>query len=180
MTIQATINKSPSLDMKAQVSFGRKALQELRILVKSRPNPVIINGKRYLEFCDWQILGTFFGITASVQSTEEIWLESLPKKYDETISPITWKQVGGFKARAVALKDGQEISAAEAECMFEEPNWKNKPRFTLRSMAETRAMAKCLRNVLQWVVKLPDEKGVPMADDIADEAAEEIDKKQLL
>lgn len=178
MTTEKIESKSPTIDMKAQIAFGRKALRELRVLVKSRPNPVIINGKRYLEFCDWQILGTFFGITASVKSTEEIWQESLPKDYDG--QKITWKQVAGFKARAVALKDGQEISAAEAECMFEEPNWKSKPRFTLRSMAETRALAKCLRNVLQWVVKLPDEKGTPIADDIADESAEEIDKKQML
>jgi hypothetical protein len=46
------------------------------------------------------------------------------------------------------------ISAAEAQCTVEEANWKNKELWQLRSMAQTRACAKALRNVLAWIVVL--------------------------
>lgn len=159
------------VDMKAQITFGRQALHELRLLVRNRTDPVIINGKRYLEFCDWQILGAFFGTTAYVVSTEEI-TEDVPSK---NIPGWTYKKVIGFLARAEAWQNGSVLSAAEAECMFDERNWKNKPRFQVRSMAETRACARVLRQCLQWVVKLPDEKGQPPAakEVFADESAEE-------
>lgn len=38
--------------------------------------------------------------------------------------------------------------------MQDEPNWRGKPLFQLKSMAQTRACAKALRNVLAWVVVL--------------------------
>lgn len=161
----------PEVEMKAQIAFGRQALNELRLIVRNRTNPVIINGKRYLEFADWQILGTFFGISAYITETREI-TEEVPL---ETM-PVTVRKIIGFWARAEAWKNGKPISAAEAECMYDEPNWKNKPRFQLRSMSETRACAKVLRQVLQWVVKLTGDNGSkpPVPDeDFADESAEE-------
>ena len=77
MVLPAVTNKlngeqPPEVSMKAQITFGRKALAELRILVRNRPDPVVINGKRHLEFCDWQILGAFFGVSAYVVETKEI------------------------------------------------------------------------------------------------------------
>jgi len=92
----------------------------------------------------------------------------------KNVPGLTFKKPIGFWARAEARLDGKVLSAAEAECMFSEPNWAKKPRFQLRSMAETRACARVLRQCLQWVVKLPDEKGDPMAPELGDEAAEEI------
>lgn len=164
-----------TVDMKAQIAFGRKALSELRILIRNRPDPVIINKKRYLEFVDWQILGSFFGITAFVESSEEILEEQPPTDG----APFTFKKLIGFKARAKAIKDGDvmhPLSAAEAECMMDEKNWSAKPRFQVRSMAETRACAKAMRNVLQWVTKLPDEKTGQPIEEFGDISAEEADQ----
>ncbi len=156
MTIQ---NVTP----KDMVNQGKVALKELVAIVKNRPDKLVVGGKQYLFYPDWQLLGAFFSITASVISTEE-----LTKEIPSETGKFTLKEVIGFKARAVALKDGVEVSAAEAECLFEEKNWTGKMRFTLRSMAQTRACAKALRNCLGWVVKLPDSK-------IADEVAEEVE-----
>ena len=174
MNLPATQEKGngtvTTTDMRAQIAFGRSALNELRLIVRNRPNPVIINNKRYLEFCDWQILGAFFGITPYVVETREI---TRPKRGE--LSDMTVLEVIGFVARAEARQNGNVLSAAEAECMMDEPNWRKKPRFQVRSMAETRACARVLRQCLQWVVKLPDEKGgtPPPAENFADEAAEE-------
>jgi hypothetical protein len=70
--------------------------------------------------------------------------------------------VRGFTARAVAIRaDGFELSAAESECLTDEPNWANKPSFQLKSMAQTRACGKALRNVLAWVVVLAGYRPTP-------------------
>ncbi len=146
--------------------IGKKALKELKALVQHRPDKLVISGKQYLYFSDWQILGAFFGITARVTETAEI---TRDKPSED--GKFVFKELIGFTAKAEALRDGAIVSAAEAECMFEEPNWSKKPRFQLRSMAQTRACSKALRNCLQWIVRLPD-------SNFAQEAAEEVVVKE--
>lgn len=123
-----------------------QAAKALKDVVSKKSKPVIFNGEQYLEFEDLQTLGRFYGITAKITRTG--FLECGEAK--------------GFEATAVAVKaDGTEISAAEAMCLNDEPNWKAKPLFQLRSMAQTRACAKALRNVLAWVVVLAGYKPTP-------------------
>lgn len=156
-------------------ALAKASMQELRQIIATRKNPVIINGKRYLEFRDWQLIGMAFGVTAKVESAEEIWQEKPSKDSEAT---YTLKELAGFAARAVAIVDGVEVSAAEAECLFDEKNrdWKNKPRFMLKSMAQTRACAKALRNCLSWVLDYADYKDAEPA--FADDAA--VEETQLL
>jgi hypothetical protein len=118
---------------------ARKAAIALQDVVSKKRNPVIFNKEQYLEFEDWQTVGRFYGVTAKVMHTEF----------------IDYGSVQGFEARAVAIRaDGMEISSADAMCLNDEPNWAKKPLFQLRSMAQTRACSKALRNVLAWVVVL--------------------------
>jgi hypothetical protein len=125
---------------------AQKAAKALADVVSKKPKPVIMNGEQYLEFEDWQTVGRFYGVTAKVVSTEF----------------IEYGSVQGFQAKAVTVRaDGMEISAAESMCLNDEPNWKSKPLFQLRSMAQTRACAKTLRNVLAWVVVLAGYKPTP-------------------
>lgn len=125
---------------------ARKAASALADVVRNKKKPVIMNGEQYLEFEDWQTVAKFYGVSAKVISTEY----------------IEFGEVRGFQARAVALnRYGMEISAAEAMCLNDEPNWKSKPLFQLKSMAQTRACAKALRNVLAWVVVLAGYKPTP-------------------
>ena len=148
-----------------EVMAGKAALRELKLLVQNRPDKLVINGRQYLYFSDWQIMGRFFNVTSYITETQPI-MKDVP--LGDT--GLTGKEVIGFWARAVArdIETGKEISAAEAECLFEEKNWGSKPRFQVLSMAQTRACAKALRNCLQWVVRLPD-------SDFADQAAEEVE-----
>lgn len=143
---------------------AKKAAVALTDVLKKKKKPVIMNGEQYLEFEDWQTVAKFYGITAKVKSTNY----------------IQYGEVCGFEARAVALnREGQEISAADAMCLNDEDNWskrakyewkdgrriktgeENVPLFQLRSMAQTRACAKALRNVLAWVVVLAGYKPTP-------------------
>jgi hypothetical protein len=125
---------------------AQKAAKSLADVVSKKKKPVMMNGEQYLEFEDWQTVGRFYGITAKIIST----------------TYIEYGEAKGFEAKAVALRaDGFEVSAAEAMCLNDEPNWKSKPLFQLRSMAQTRAAAKALRNVLAWVVVLAGYRPTP-------------------
>lgn len=152
-----------TISPKQQIISGQACLKELKALVQRREDKLVIGGKQYLYFSDWQILGAFFGITAKVVETEQVFRE-VPS---ESVPTITLREPIGYKARAVAVQNGQEISAAEAECLFDEANWKGKPKFQVLSMAQTRACSKALRNCLQWIVRLP-------SSEFAVESAEEI------
>jgi hypothetical protein len=141
---------------------AREAAQALRDVVSQKQNPVIFNNEQYLEFEDWQTVARFYGVTARVRETRFI-------KYDDVV---------GFEATADAImvSSGSSISAADAMCLNDEEKWSTRPKyewqtvdgkrkrvqvgevavplFQLRSMAQTRACAKALRNVMGWVVVL--------------------------
>ena len=136
------VENKPS-DVVIRATEAAKTLQKI---VNDRSKKLVLGGKQYLYYEDWQTLAKFDNITAKVVSTEEI------RENDKLI---------GFSARAVALKNGEEISAAEAECCFDEPNWNNKPRFQLKSMAQTRACSKALRNVLAFIAVLANYEPTP-------------------
>lgn len=125
---------------KQVLAEAQEAAKALQGVISNRKNAVKFNGKHYLSFEDWQTCGRFYGVTAKIVSTEVVEIDGTK----------------GFIARAEAIntQTGQVISAAESMCMNDEPNWQKKPLFQLRSMAQTRAAAKSLRNVLAWVVVL--------------------------
>jgi len=138
--VPETTNMQLAGDPGAVLFGAHKAAKALADVVSKKTKPVIFNGQQYLEFEDWQTVGRFYGITAKITSAEY----------------VEYGEAKGFVARAVAYQTstGQEISAAEAMCLTDEANWSKKPMFQLKSMAQTRAAAKALRNVLAWVVVL--------------------------
>jgi hypothetical protein len=137
---------------------AKKAAVALMEVVKQKAKPVIMNGEQYLEFEDWQILGQFYGLSAKVVSTSFIELGG----------------VKGYEAKAELIRnsDGMALSSADAMCLNDEDKWSTRtkyewvnkiktkvgevpvPLFQLRSMAQTRACAKALRNKLAWVAVL--------------------------
>lgn len=128
-----------------------KAAKALHDVIESKPTKCVINNKTYLQFEDWQTLGRFYGVTAKASSTKYV-------EFGEG-----YELVRGFEATADALlvASDQVISSAEAMCLDDEPKWEQKPLFQLKSMAQTRACAKALRNVLAWVVVLAGYEGTP-------------------
>lgn len=119
---------------------AKRAASMLKSLIEKKEDKVIINGKQYIEFEDWQLLGHFYGLSVRVSHTERIEIKG------------AW----GWKAAADVyhIASSSVIASAEAICMRSEDNWKHKPEFQLASMAETRACAKAFRNCLSWVVVL--------------------------
>lgn len=138
-----------------------KAAETLKKIIDNKPKKIILNGKTYLENADWLTVARFYGITARIRSTKFV-------SYGDGEFPVR-----GFEATAEAylVERSEVISTAESMCLQDEPNWKTKPLFQIRSMAQTRACSRVLRQVLGWVVVLAG---------YADTPAEEMEQAQML
>jgi hypothetical protein len=170
---------------------AHRAARALKDVIESKPKEekVIMGGKQYIEFEDWQTCGKFYNVTAQVEWTK----------------PVEFGNVRGFHSRANVIdnRTGNVISSAEAMCLNDEEKWSTRPKyewqdeldaqgkkiwietpkdpkgrkghykgkrvkigdeqvpmFQLMSMSQTRACAKGLRNVLSWVVVLAGYKPV--------------------
>ena len=125
---------------KQVLAEAQEAARALQSVISQSKTIVKFNGKVYLAFEHWQTCGRFYGVTARIVSTEYIEIG----------------EAKGFlaKSEAINTQTGAVVSSAESMCMNDEQNWNKKPLFQLRSMAQTRACAKSLRNCLAWVVVL--------------------------
>lgn len=119
---------------------NHNALAVVHEVLHNKEKPVIVNGKRHLEFEDWIALGNAFGIAVRTGEAE----------------PVEIFEAKGFKARAevVRVSDGIIIGGAEAYCLNNERSWRNKDYFQMASMAQTRAGSKALSNQLRGFVSL--------------------------
>ena len=121
-------------------SENTNALAVVHEVLHNKEKPVIVNGKRHLEFEDWIALGNAFGIAVRTGEAE----------------PVEIFEAKGFRAKAevVRVSDGIIIGGAEAYCLNNERNWRNKDYFQMASMAQTRAGSKALSNQLRGFVSL--------------------------
>lgn len=171
---------------------AHKAAKALMDVMSAKKKKVMMNGEQYLEFEDWQTVGRFYGVTVKVTSTEFIDYGGA-KGFLAKASVLRHDGAEISAAEAMCLNDEEkwstrtkyewkEVLDANGKMIWE-PNpdkpGKNRPKrekvkvgeesvplFQLRSMAQTRACAKALRNVLAWVVVLAGYRATP---------AEEID-----
>lgn len=101
-----------------------------------------IRDKEYPKCEAWTLLGTLLGVFPVMEWTREI--------------------PGGWEARVCAqMKDGTVIGAAEAQCTHKEKMWADRDDYAVRSMAQTRATAKCLRMPLGFVMTLAGYEATP-------------------
>lgn len=136
---------SPQQDMK----FAVESAKLLKQIVSQNNWTTKIQGKDYLGFEAWQTLARFYGYTVKTAAT----------RY------VEYGTAKGFEAKSEVLnREGVVIGGAEAVCLNDEYNWKGKPIFSLKSMAQTRASAKALRQILSWVVVLAGFAPTPTED----------------
>ena len=156
-------------DPEKQMEFAVKSSRVLVQILAQKPKKVMINGEQYLEFEDWQTLGRFYGATVGVEWTKAI------NKTLESGKEVVW----GYEAKAIVYIKGEIVSSAEAMCLRDERNWAGKDEFTLRSMAQTRASAKALRNVLAWVAVLGGFRPTPLEEMPADMPRTYVDNRAV-
>ncbi len=140
-----SLDKSPELVVKQ----AHQAAKQLSNIVEQTKSYITINGKKHLFFEAWQTIGAFHGVTADIE-----WSRPLRDSDGKLL---------GFEARAFVHNPstGVVLTHAEAECRYQEKNWSGRDQYALRSMCQTRAMAKALRNVLAWQVVLAGYKPTP-------------------
>jgi hypothetical protein len=92
----------------------------------------------------WTMLGALLGVYPITVWTRQL----VPDENDPAVAR-------GWEARVEArTRQGQLVGAAEAQCDRSEPNWKGRDDYALRSMAQTRATSKALRQPLGFVITL--------------------------
>jgi hypothetical protein len=106
-------------------------------VIESRHLYATINGRRHITCEGWTTLGGMLGVVPVVTETR-------PNDTGDGI-------VARVEARTL---DGRIVGAAEAECSRAERTWKTRDPFTLRSMAQTRAISRALRAPLGQIVVL--------------------------
>lgn len=139
--IETKMSKAILLKPEKDTAFASKSAKILMDIVEQNQWSMSLGGKKkHLVYEAWQTLGKYYGYT--VRTGEANFVE--------------YGEVRGFEAKAWVIdnKTGIEIGGAEAACLTDEPNWKNKPMFQLKSMAQTRAGAKALRQILGFVAAI--------------------------
>lgn len=121
----------------------------LKNVIRSQGLISNISGKEYPKCEAWTLLGTMLGVFPVA-----VW---------------TRKLEDGWEARVEArTQSGAVVGAAEAQCLRSERNWANRDDFALRSMAQTRATAKCLRMPLGFVMTLAGYQPTPAEEMVED------------
>lgn len=122
---------------------------KLKAVMQSRGLISKISGREYPKCEAWTLAGTLLGVFPVL-----VWTR-----------PVE----GGWEARVEArMGNGAVVGAAEAECLRAERNWQNRDDFALRSMAQTRATAKCLRMPLGFVMSLTGVEPTPAEEMVSD------------
>ena len=119
------------------IAWGAKAATALAGVVEDRKLFVHIKGRKFIRSEGWFLLAALAGFTIREVQTVQ-------------------NENGDFESTAelVRLSDGMICGRGSATCGVDEPTWKSRPRYARRSMAMTRASAKCCRLSLAWLVEL--------------------------
>lgn len=141
---------------------GKEVSTMLKTFLDKKPKKVVINGKRFLEFDDWALIASAYGVMAKVVESEF----------------VDYAGVKGFESTAVAfhVQSGKEVSRGSALCMNDEPDWKSRPLQKIKSMSQTRACSKALKQCFSWIAVLggfattPAEEVLPEKNDSAEPA----------
>lgn len=192
----------------AEAKDRARALQDI-VEAIPKDKKVMMNGEQYLELEHWQLVGKFYGCTAKIDWTRPIevggargWeakadlidnntgvvissAEAMTLNDEEkwsTRAKYEWKDVLVYGKRVwVEATDEQKKTGKKGHYKSEKIKVGEVavPQFQLRSMAQTRACSKVLRNGFAWVVVLAGYKPTPAEDLTGDEQQPETKKEPI-
>lgn len=124
-------------------------------------NSVPINGKKYVKANGWQAIAKFFNCKVIVKEI----------KKDET---------GYFSYAEMYDKDNNLISSSYGFCGFDEieTGTRKRKEFELVSLAQTRAIARCIRNSFSFLLAFLDKFEYTVLEDLPDDI--KVEKKEVL
>lgn len=155
---------NPELPMKMKIGVAGEVASCLKEVIETQK--LIVKGlggnknSEYVTIEGWEVLGTMLGITPVTEIIADI-----KNKQDRVI---------GYEARATLYRNpiiqngeivgGEMIARAEASA---DKSGFQKDMPSIRSMAQTRALGKCYRMALSWIIKMAGYEGV-FAEDMPD------------
>lgn len=117
------------------VNAARRAAVPLVDVIRKQKLSVKIGPSEHVRVEGWTLLGSMLGVFPIC-----VWTRPLED---------------GWEARVEArTRAGEVVGAAESECLRSEKTWANRDDYALRSMAQTRATSKALRQPLGFVMQL--------------------------
>lgn len=136
--------KMALVDPQKKMEFAKKAAKVLMDTIDKTNAILEIQGNKYLKFEGWQMLASFFGLSVGI----------------EFIAPL--ENGEGYKAKAVVYtRDGTIVGSAWGICSRKEPGKENFTFTKLLGMAQTRAAARALKQILGWIAPLGGFKETP-------------------
>ena len=124
---------------------------------------VKIGSSEHVRVEGWTMLGSLLGVypilvwsrpinEGLVEALGEARRDPHPTR-DEALNEV--RRAWGWEARVEArTRSGELVGAAEAMCTRSEKTWANREEYALRSMSQTRATSKALRQPLGFVITL--------------------------
>jgi hypothetical protein len=123
---------------------------------------VTISGREHVRVEGWTMLGALLGVHPYT-----VWTRRFG---------VAEEGYAGWEARVEArTRAGEVVGSAEAMCSRAERNWSDRDDFALRSMAQTRATSKALRQPLGFVITLAGFDPTPAEEMVADSPFREPD-----
>ncbi len=126
-------------DPAAVISKAVATAKPLAEVIRSQKLFTNIQGKAHVRVEGWTLLGSMLGVFPVCVWTRRI----------DDPDRQGWE--ARVEARTLA---GAVVGAAEAECLRSEKTWGSRDDYALRSMAQTRATSKALRQPLGFVIQL--------------------------
>lgn len=128
------------------IAAAQEQARAMMDVVESQRLYQSIRGKKFLCVEGWQLLASFSGLTPIITKCR----------------PVSFDDVRGWEATCeLRDREGRVVASASAVCCDDEPNWRGKPQYQLRSMAQTRAISKTIRTKLSFVAVLAGYEPTP-------------------
>ena len=139
LTIEAhalSVDRPPDIVL----AEAHRAARALQSVIDQKSDKIMMGGRQYLEFQDWQTVGHFYGVTAKEDGDPEY---------------IEIGKDHGFLAHAVAIDNhtGREVSRASAYCMTDEEKWGSRPKYVYAYVLKDGSVSveEPQRNQMHWV-----------------------------
>lgn len=152
-------------DPATAVAYARQVSGVIASVLEEGSGFVTIQNKRHITIEGWQTLAAMTGHTVEVE-----WSRIVPGLADP-------KGIEAWEARAVVRdQTGRVVAAGESMADPNEPGagskWARGGNFSVRSMAQTRAMSRALSSRMRYIVQLAGFSGTP-AEEIGEEREEQ-------
>jgi hypothetical protein len=137
---QPTVSLFGTNDPAEVVNAARRAAVPLVDVIRKQKLSVKIGPSEHVRVEGWTLLGSMLGVFPVCE-----WTRPLERDGQHV----------GWEARVEArTRAGELVGAAESQCTKDEKTWANRDDYALRSMAQTRATSKALRQPLGFVMQL--------------------------